>query len=440
MFTPTNNQEQFSANSGQGKEPVQDNADEQLDVHTMPEKFFQSTMTPPEHKQLNWVILGVIVFLVLGGIIAGVLYFINQQAVPTVTELPQQPANNNANQLLENENANLNANDNQNQNVNSGDILATPSARDAQRLTDISALRSALALSAGTLQIYPNSLASLVGPILKELPLNPSAVGESVPYIYLVSEDKADYEISFSLEQGGEWGIVKLPQGDYLATASGIIPASSGNNSEQGNGNENTNSGLPEVPSTPVVPSKGLDSDGDQLTDIEENLYQTNPALADTDADDFTDAAEILSLYDPIKSKARLVDSGLVGIYQNPTYGSSVFYPKSWSVRSLNPTNSEVIFTSNTGEFIETIVQPNALGVSARNWYLDKNKTADPASLKNVVVGGLPAIQTADGLTTYLAVGSNVYILSYDIGNQQQMNFYATYELFLKSFIFLQGV
>lgn len=423
MFTPKDNSEVA--------EPPVEETDG--DIHTMPDQYRQSSMQPPSGKRLNWLVLGLVIFLALGAVIVGVIWFLNKQAAPApIVELPV--INNNAN---DNANVNQNSNANDNANVNSNQTLSTASSRDAKRLNDISEIRSALNLYAGTYQVFPNSLSNLAGPFIETLPTNPEPGGQD--YLYSSTAEQKGYLLAFSLEADVVWGALKLTAGDYVATAEQIMPAKllAEEPADDENANNNANASLPTTPTVPQTPAKGLDSDGDQLTDIEENIFQTDSAKADTDNDGYVDASEILNFYNP-KGAGRLVDSGLIGIYQNASYNYSVFYPQPWSARSLNTQNSEVIFTSNTGEFIEVIVQPNPLGLSAKNWYLDKNKSADAAALKSVLVGGLPAIQTPDGLNTYLAVGSNIYVLVYDTGNQQQMNFYTTYQLFLKSFIFIE--
>ena len=85
------------------------------------------------------------------------------------------------------------------------------------------------------------------------------------------------------------------------------------------------------------------------------------------------------------------------------------------------------------------MIYDNPTGKSAVDWYVAANPDADTAGFKsNISVDGLPAVQTVDGLNTYLAVGTKVYQIGYVIGTQQQMNFYTTYQLFLRSFIFIQ--
>jgi len=426
MFTPPDKQEDGqiiseAEGSGQAEEVAEE------DIHTMPSKFLKPSSMPKKQGRWRWIILAVLLIVVLGGVIYAVLAFLGSQT-PSVSQTPvnQAPA------VIE-------TNQNQNQNVNVNQRVDTATGRDLTRLADVSALRTALNLYFKTYQIFPNTLNSLLGNFLTELPLDPA---EEQSYSYQADADQQDYRLLFSLEAEAEWGILLLPEGNYFASAEGIFPEATELPQEIGEGlNANTNSSVPAT-APPVVgtaPSLGLDSDGDQLTDIEENIYRTNATLADTDEDGYTDATEILNFYDPLDPQGRLVNSGLTELYTNPTYNYSVVYPEAWVVRSLSANNTEVIFTSNTGEFIEVIVQANPLGLSAMNWYLGQNPTASSASLETLTIDGFPAVATPDGLTAYLSVGSNIYIIAYNIGTQQQMNFHVTYQLFLRSFLFLDA-
>lgn len=443
MFTPPDkpaeNEEELPVDE-EIEVPAIDEAEEipEADIHTMPDRFLQPSKKTKKRGRLNWIILGVVIFVALGGVIVTVILFLGRGVEPTQPILPAPNVNTNQPAINENLNQNENQNLNQNQNVNQN--LDSAAIRDIKRLGDIAGLRTALALYNNTYQVFPASLSSLLTEFLDELPLNPSPGGAN--YSYTVSADRTSYELTFALEEGGDWGIVKLPEGDYYATPEGVFPKSEElvniNTNTNINTNDNTNGSLPQPPLAPTTPSKGLDSDGDQLTDIEENIYQTNSTLADTDGDGFTDASEILNHYDPLTADGRLINSGLIDIYQNPNYYYSLFYPAAWVARSLTANNSEVIFTATTGEFVEIIVQENILGQSAYNWFISQSPGIDTSTLKILTVAGFPAVQTADGLTTYVAVGSNIYILTYNIGTQQQMNFYTTYQLFLKSFIFIE--
>lgn len=405
------------------------------DIHTMPNKFIRPTKVPRKKGKVSWLILGILAFIVLGGVIVVAVVFLGRQsALPAAVN--QQPL---VNQPPANEN--LNTNQNQNQNVNQG--LATPAERDNQRLEDIANIRTALSLYFSNRNVYPFSLNSLVNDYLIAVPQDPGP--EAGYYEYQVEDDQLNYQLIFELESGGVMGALKLSAGEYIATTEQIVPKSqflaNQNVNLNTNQNQNVNGELPEIPPIPSIepgPTLGLDSDGDQLTDIEENIYQTSSALADTDGDGFTDATEILNFYDPTTQDGRLIDSGLIDVYQNDEFNYSLLYPQAWVVRSLTVDKKEVIFTSSTGEFIETIVQDNPLMLSAYNWYLNLNPTVEASEISSLIIDGLPAIQTPNGLTAYLAVGTKIYAITYNIGTGNQMNFQTTYQLFLKSFMFIE--
>ena len=430
MFTPPESKEQVSEQNMPPKEGAVTAEVSSEDIHTMPNRFLKPSV-PKKKGRLNWLILGTVIVVALGGVIAVVVVFLGRQTEqPTINlDINQPIVNQNTNQ--EPVNQNLNTNQNQNSNVNQSPDTA--SARDIKKLEDATAIRSALSLYYKTYEVFPTTLSSLLENYLIDLPQDP-LTEES--YIYFADSGQQNYQLYISLEENSEWGIMVLPQGDYYFSAEGIFPDDVNQNS---NINNNTNNSVP-IPPPPVVitPSMGLDSDGDQLTDIEENIYQTKATLADTDGDGYTDATEILNFYDPLDPEGRLINSGLTDLYQNPDYNYSVVYPAAWVVRSLTVDSSEIIFTSNTGEFIEIIIQENPLSLSALNWYLSQNPTIDSTTLETLVIDGFPAVQTKDGLTTYLSVGSNIYIIAYNIGAQQQMYFYTTYQLLLRSFMFIE--
>lgn len=410
--------------------------DDDAEIHTMPSKFLNPMNLPKKRGKISWLILGVLAFVVLGGVIAVAVIYLGGQAEPSPTALINQAPAINLNQTAANENNNVNSASNQNQNVNQG--LSASAERDAKRLQGVADIRTALSLYFSSRHVYPNMLEVLLDEFLTNLPQNPEPGGQS--YLYQATADQTNYQLAFQLESGGTIGSVKLKSGNYVAVSDNIMTqadfmANSGNNNQNQNINTNVNQQPPAQQLT-----LGLDSDGDQLTDIEENIFQTNSALADTDGDGYTDASEILNFYDPTKSGGRLMDSGLISVYQNSVYNYSLLYPKTWVARSLTADNKEVIFTSSTGEFIEIIIQDNPLTLSAYNWYINQNPGVDTAKISSLIIDGLPAIQSPDGLTTFLAAGTKIYSTTYNIGTGNQMNFYTSYQLFLKSFMFIEPV
>ena len=420
MFDKSNNlagdpeleQSVDSAITGEPAEPVAVDEISDEDIHTMPSKYLKSAPLPKKKGRISWIILASIIFVVLAlAIVAAVMFFFKEKPAPVEqqnpiinlpVEEPQAPQ----------------------EPVEQAPDLSTPSLRDQKRLADIFELRSALELYFTDNSAYPDGLSALVSSYLNELPTNPTPGGET--YNYFVATDQKDYQLTFAIEAESNSGNLKLSQGKYKAGPQGIVPYS-----------DEAETTPPGTPSSFTPPAMGLDSDQDQLSDIEENLYQTDSTLADSDNDGYKDAQEVINLFHPaLPGAARLFDSELVTNYKNNDYNYQVLYPSSWLVRSLTSENSEVIFTSSNGEFFEVIVQRNPLGQSALNWYINQNPGIDTSGFTTLLVDGLPAIQTPDGLIVYFAAGSSIYTVSYNIGASGQTYFLTTYKMFLNSFQF----
>lgn len=99
--------------------------------------------------------------------------------------------------------------------------------------------------------------------------------------------------------------------------------------------------------------SDSADSDGDGLTDLEEDLFKTDPNLADSDQDKYSDSHEVYNLYNPAgKEPQKLSDSGLVTNFTNPTVGYQLYTPISWAVGNVDPEYRDVLFSTFTGDYI----------------------------------------------------------------------------------------
>ncbi|MBI3627080.1 hypothetical protein HY224_03470, partial [Candidatus Uhrbacteria bacterium] len=62
-----------------------------------------------------------------------------------------------------------------------------------------------------------------------------------------------------------------------------------------------------------VINQSTQDSDQDKLTDVEEELFGTDPKKPDSDGDNHTDGSELVNLFDPAKaSPAKLDDSAFI--------------------------------------------------------------------------------------------------------------------------------
>ncbi len=179
----------------------------------------------------------------------------------------------------------------------------------------------------------------------------------------------------------------------------------------------------------------GKDTDTDGLSDIEEGLWGSDPLKEDTDGDSYLDGEEIKNLYSPlvVGANSKLINTGAVKTYTNNQYGYSLAYPANWTQSLLNETGEEVIFTSQTGEFVEVIIQENEEDLTAQDWYLEQNPTVNSADLEEVLIGNWSGVKSPDKLNVYLSRASRIYILSYNVGLKTELNYATTFEMMLKS-------
>lgn len=184
----------------------------------------------------------------------------------------------------------------------------------------------------------------------------------------------------------------------------------------------------------------GADGDNDGLTDVEETLFGTDPAMMDSDGDVYKDAEEILNLYSPVDSTAvRLFDKkDIVSYYTNPKYGYKLLYPTTWLVQPLNSDDpNDLMITSNQNEFLDVLVYDKKATQSLKNWYLEMVPTVSAADLKEYqTLKKLNALESPDSFTVYLE-GANkdkVYAINYNIGLKEQAAFPTVFLMAVQSF------
>ena len=106
-----------------------------------------------------------------------------------------------------------------------------------------------------------------------------------------------------------------------------------------------------------IIQIDSTDTDADSLTDIEEEIFDTDSGAWDTDGDGFYDGEEMVNLYNPRgTAPVKLIDSGLVQEYVNPKRQYRVYYPIAWENGLVDEEGRQVLFSSITGDFIEILV------------------------------------------------------------------------------------
>jgi hypothetical protein len=190
---------------------------------------------------------------------------------------------------------------------------------------------------------------------------------------------------------------------------------------------------LPEE-EAPLLPS--VDTDQDNLTDVEENLFSTESTKSDTDSDGYPDALEITNLYNPTGfAPQKIEETTLVKIYNNQAYDYSIFYPSLWIARALDETNREVLFTSTTGEIFQVIIDENINQLPLLDWYLLESPEVKLSEIVDITTkDGLLGKKSPDGFTAYFSSGDKIYAINYSVGSKKEINYSSTFEMMIKSF------
>lgn len=180
-----------------------------------------------------------------------------------------------------------------------------------------------------------------------------------------------------------------------------------------------------------VVALEGNDTDGDALTDAEESVYNTNPINPDTDGDGYLDGSEVLNLFSPLAKSAPLAASPT--IKKDGWNGWSFLLPKTWSVLPDGQNSGKASMTMpGYATSIMLELKTNSNRSSLAGWVALHG--GDPASLRALKTkGGLDALQTSDGLTTYVAVGDGVLLVAYTMNRDASYEFRTSYAMFLNS-------
>ncbi len=209
----------------------------------------------------------------------------------------------------------------------------------------------------------------------------------------------------------------------------------------------------PEVQTTETVVStdhflaprgltEAMDTDGDGLTDQEEELYGTDPTMPDTDADGWPDGWEMVNMYDPSSGMAaRLADSPLITGFRNSRYGYAVLHPEVWVVQSVDRADpKEIVITSATGEYINLLAKMvSGVVIDSDASLMDAVRSMYPGGQRHTLLPlenkfGSWAATTEDGLTAFVGKGSSLWVFRYEPGLHNRVNFKRTMAMMVTGF------
>lgn len=216
-----------------------------------------------------------------------------------------------------------------------------------------------------------------------------------------------------------------------LNTNVGANVNTNGNANVNANVNANTNASKPTL-----LPPSTTDTDGDDLTDKEELLYGSLATKPDTDSDAYVDGLEIRNLYDPLKANSTLLETnGLVTRYKNALHDYTILHPASWISGATDDTEKEVLLTSDTGEFVEVLIEDNLAALTSSQWYEREFQAyPDLQSYTTITIDGVEAVLGATGSTVYIADNERIFLIHYNFANREDVNFVSTFTMMYKSF------
>jgi len=392
-------------------------------MYYMPDKFIKPEDTKKNRSNLIFKIL--IIFLILGVLAVGVFAFYLYK--------------NSSNGKEQNENV-LGLEENQNIEKKPEEMsLDTAEKRDKKRIEDIKAIASAISLYYSQNNNYPNSLSD-ISANLKEMPVNPTPGGEN--YTYTLNQNKKDYKLTFILESGANFGNVNLGSGKYQVNSMQIVSAYSedkiSNNQDENNdeNNDNSNNDSNNDSGIMQIPPRGPDVDNDDFTNVEELLFGTDIDNQDTDGDGYLDGNEIINLYDPLSTTGKLADNITTAkVFFNEIQNYSVLYPAKWMSENRTSDYKETVFYDDkNGDFFTIHVYDNPQAITLLNWYLTSAQGTKSEDLITFNAKKIDGLATKDMMNVYFSANDKVYLLSYKVLNEKELNYYSTFLMFAKSF------
>ncbi len=185
-----------------------------------------------------------------------------------------------------------------------------------------------------------------------------------------------------------------------------------------------------------IIAAKSLDLDNDGLTDREEELFSSDSGVIDTDQDGYPDLLEVVNLYNPAGvAPVKLIDSGFVREYVNPTWQYRVYYPGSWDVASVDNTGNQILFSAGTGDFIEIRSFNMKSGELFTDWFsrmLPNESFTNLKEIKNRF--NIEGLTRNDKLVSFFIEGNNVFVIIYNVGSGNDLLYPIVQEMMTQSF------
>ncbi|HZJ41327.1 MAG TPA: thrombospondin type 3 repeat-containing protein [Candidatus Saccharimonadales bacterium] len=177
-----------------------------------------------------------------------------------------------------------------------------------------------------------------------------------------------------------------------------------------------------------------LDTDFDGLSDDEEIALGTDSSLPDSDGDDYDDLSELGNSYNPSGS-GKLSDSSYLTKYQNQTGKYEIYYPASWTLKSLNNDYAAII-SAPDNSLMQISVQGNPSYQNISSWYGATFPTETISSDRLQKGTGWEGTMGEDGFNFYLTDNNreNIYIISYIPALSDRLAYPNIFKMIINSF------
>lgn len=189
-----------------------------------------------------------------------------------------------------------------------------------------------------------------------------------------------------------------------------------------------------EFPNVQLLDSADLDSDS--LTDVEEEMFGTDPGKWDTDGDGYYDGQEIFNLYNPQGiAPMKIIDSGLVKEYVNPAWQYRLYYPAQWALGTVEAEANHVLFSALSGDFVEIVAEKMNAGEVFADWFARKaigQQFSDLQEFTNRFKES--GWKRSDDLAVYFVSGDNVFVLLYHPGGMDTIPYRHVMQVVAQSF------
>lgn len=188
------------------------------------------------------------------------------------------------------------------------------------------------------------------------------------------------------------------------------------------------------LPRVLIVPA--VDTDQDDVTDAEEETFNTDAVGADSDGDGYIDGLEVRNLYSPLGfAPTKIIDSGLVQEYVNPIWQYRVYYPVTWSIDAVDAQAGQVLMSTARGDFIEIRSFKKVNNETFSSWFVRAVSGEQFGVLKNETnrfqVNGYIR---QDRLVSYYESDQFVFVLIYHTGPEATISYPHVMEMVFQSF------